>query len=225
MVDAACARAHTTKIVHVSASVPIRVIAIDDHPLFREGIATAIGAYSDLSIAGVAGTAAEGLALYRTVQPDVVLMDLRLPDRSGIDALIAIRAEFRDARVIMLSTFHGDVEIQRSLSAGARGFLVKSIPPHELIDAIRQVYAGKRCVPPVVAAQLAEYLTDDALTPRESGVLQLLAKGNRNQDIADQLSITEETVKVHVKHILEKLGAADRTEAVVIGVRRGIIHL
>jgi DNA-binding NarL/FixJ family response regulator len=152
-------------------------------------------------------------------------MDLRLPDISGIDALIAIRSEFPEARIIMLTTFEGDVEIQRSLEAGARSYLLKSMPPKELVEVIRQVHSGKKRIPPELAAQLAEHLGDEALTEREVEVLRHIAGGNRNRDIAEQLFISEETVKVHIKHIMEKLGAADRTQAVAIAVRRGIIQL
>jgi DNA-binding NarL/FixJ family response regulator len=152
-------------------------------------------------------------------------MDLRLPDMSGIDAMIAIRSEFPDARVIILTTFTGDVEIQRALQAGARAYTLKSMPPRELMDVIRQVHSGKRKIPAEIAAHLAEHYSDESLTQREVEVLQQVAGGNRNRDIADKLFITEETVKVHIKHIMEKLGAADRTQAVAIGVRRGIIHL
>jgi DNA-binding NarL/FixJ family response regulator len=152
-------------------------------------------------------------------------MDLRLPDASGIDAMIAIRTEFADARIIMLTTFEGDVEIQRALEAGARGYLLKSMPPRDLVEVIRQVHAGKKRVPAEVASYLAEHLSDEALTAREIDVLRHVAGGNRNRDIAEQLFISEETVKVHVKHIMEKLGANDRTQAVAIGVRRGIIQL
>jgi DNA-binding NarL/FixJ family response regulator len=152
-------------------------------------------------------------------------MDLRLPDVSGIDALIAIRTEFPDARIIMLTTFEGDVEVQRALEAGARGYLLKNMPPRELIQAIRQVHAGKRRIPPEIAAQLAEHLSDDDLTAREVEVLQQVAGGNRNRDIAELLCISEETVKVHIKHIMDKLGASDRTQAIAIAVRRGYIQL
>ncbi len=152
-------------------------------------------------------------------------MDLRLPDKSGIDAMIAVRAEFPEARVIVLTTFEGDVEIQRALEAGARGYMLKSMPPKELVEAIRQVHAGKKRIAPQLAAQLAEHLSDEDLTAREIEVLGQIAGGNRNRDIAEKLFITEETVKVHIKHIMEKLGASDRTQAVAIGVRRGIIEL
>ena len=204
---------------------PIRVFSVDDHPLLREGIAAMINNQPDMLLVAQAATGGEAVQKFREHSPDVTLMDLRLPDMSGIDALIAIRTEFAEARVIMLTTFEGDVEIQRALQAGARGYLLKSMPPNELLDAIRQVYAGKKRVPAEVAAQLAEHLSDEALTDREIDVLRLLAGGNRNKDIADRLYISEETVKVHVKHIMEKLGASDRTQAVAIAVRRGIIQL
>jgi DNA-binding NarL/FixJ family response regulator len=152
-------------------------------------------------------------------------MDLRLPDISGIDAMIAIRSEFPDSRIVMLTTFEGDVEIQRALAAGARGYLLKNMPPKEMVDAIRQVHAGRKRIPHEVASQLADHISDEALTEREIDVLQHVAGGNRNRDIAEQLFISEETVKVHVKHIMQKLGASDRTAAVAIGVRRGIIQL
>jgi DNA-binding NarL/FixJ family response regulator len=152
-------------------------------------------------------------------------MDLRLPDKSGIDAMIAVRAEFPEARIIMLTTFEGDVEIQRALEAGARGYMLKSMPPKDLVEVIRQVHAGKKRIPPQLAAQLAEHMSDEDLTAREIEVLSQIAGGNRNRDIAEKLFITEETVKVHIKHIMEKLGASDRTQAVAIGLRRGIIEL
>lgn len=161
----------------------------------------------------------------RELHPDITLMDVRLPDMSGIDAMIAIRKEFPEARVIMVTTSEGDVEIQRALAGGARGYMLKSMPPKDLVEAIRQVHAGKKRIPPTIAAHLAEHYSDEALTAREIEVLQQIAGGNRNRDIAERLFISEETVKVHIKHIMDKLGASDRTQAVAIAVRRGIIHL
>jgi len=209
----------------MSDQTRIRILCVDDHPLLREGITAIINSQSDMSLVAEAANGGEAIKKFREHQPDVTLMDLRLPDMSGIDALIAIRADFPEARIIMLTTFEGDVEIQRSLEAGARGYLLKSMPPKELVEGIRQVYAGKKRIPPQLAAQLAEHLGDEALTEREIEVLRRIAGGNRNRDIAEQLFISEETVKVHIKHIMEKLGAADRTQAVAIAVRRGIIQL
>lgn len=206
-------------------SSPIRIFSVDDHPLLREGIAALVNNQPDMVVIGDAANGAEALQLFKQLQPDVTLLDLRLPDMSGIDILIAIRTEFPDARIIMLTTFEGDVEIHRALQAGARGYLLKNMPPSELLDVIRQVHAGKKRIPPAIASQLAEHVSDETLTEREIQVLQEVASGNKNRDIANRLFISEETVKVHIKHIMEKLGAADRTQAVTIGVRRGIIQL
>jgi DNA-binding NarL/FixJ family response regulator len=203
----------------------IRVLSVDDHPLLRQGITAIIDSQPDMIMVGQASTGREAIQQFREHRPDVTLMDLRLPDISGIDAMIAIRSEFPDSRIVMLTTFEGDVEIQRALAAGARGFLLKNMPPKEMVDAIRQVHAGRKRIPHEVASQLAEHISDEALTEREIDVLQHVAGGNRNRDIAEQLFISEETVKVHVKHIMQKLGASDRTAAVAIGVRRGIIQL
>src|SRR6266850_6286308 len=203
----------------------IRVLCVDDHPLLRDGIAALVKSQEDMKLVAEIGSGREALLSSREHHPDVILMDLRLPDMSGIDTMIAIRSEFPDARIIMLTTFEGDVEIRRALEAGARGYLLKSMPPRELIEAIRQVHAGKKCISPAVGSHLAEHMGEEGLTAREVEVLQQIAGGNRNQDIAQRLFISEETVKVHVKHIMEKLGASDRTQAVAIGIRRGIIQL
>jgi DNA-binding NarL/FixJ family response regulator len=203
----------------------IRVLSVDDHPLFRDGIAAIINCQSDMSLVGAASNGKEAIEAFRTLRPDVTMMDLRLPDLSGIDVTIAIRSEFADARVIVLTTFERDVEVQRALKAGACGYLLKSMPPAQMIDMIRQVHGGKKCVPPEIAAGLAEHLGDETLTDREVEVLQQVAGGNRNRDIGKRLFIAEETVKVHLKHIMGKLGANDRTQSVAIAARRGIIHL
>ena len=213
------------KMEKMSDQPTIRVLSVDDHPLLREGIATIINSQSDMLLVGLASSGTEAIQKFREHKPDVTLMDLRLPDLSGIDAMIAIRTEFPEARIIMLTTFEGDAEIQRALKAGARGYMLKSMPPRELLEGIRQVHAGKKRVPPEIAAQLAEHMSDESLTPREVDVLRHIAGGNRNRDIAELLFISEETVKVHIKHIMDKLGANDRTQAITIAVRRGIIQL
>jgi len=209
----------------LTSETRIRILCVDDHPLVREGLAAVINSQPDMLLLGQASNVQEALREFRRGQPDVTLMDVRLPGESGIDAVAAIRQEFPEARLIMLTTFEGDVEIQRALQAGARAYLLKSMPPKDLLAAIRQVHTGKKQIPPQVAARLAEHLSDDKLTGREIEVLREIAGGNRNRDIAEKLFITEETVKVHIKHIMEKLGANDRTQAVAIGLRRGIIHL
>ena len=202
------------------------MFSVDDHPLLREGIAAVINSQPDMMMVAQAARGREAMQRFREHRPDVTLMDLRLPDISGIDAMIAIRAEFPDARIVMLTTFEGDVEIQRALAAGARGYVLKNMPPQR---AGRRRASGPRrarsAFPPEVAAHLAEHMGDETLTEREIDVLRHVAGGNRNRDIAERLSISEETVKVHIKHIMEKLGASDRTEAVTIAVRRGIIQL
>jgi DNA-binding NarL/FixJ family response regulator len=209
----------------MSVSPQIRVLSVDDHPLLHEGLATVIRNEPDMLLVAEASNGHDAIRRFREQKPDVTLMDLRLPDMSGIDAMLAIRSEFPEAHIIILTTFAGDVEIQRALASGARAYMLKSMPPKELVEVIRQVHAGKKRIPPEIAAHLAEHYSDEALTGREVEVLQQIAGGNRNRDIADKLFITEETVKVHIKHIMEKLGATDRTQAVAIGVRRGFIQL
>jgi len=209
----------------MSSKSPIRVFSVDDHPLLREGIAALVNSQPDMVLIAQGATGGEAIQLFKEHVPDVTLLDLRLPDMSGIDVLIAIRSQFPEARIIMLTTFEGDVEIQRALQAGARGYLLKNMPPTELLDVIRQVHAGKKRIPPEIASQLFEPMSDEVLTDREIEVLKEVAGGNRNREIAERLFISEETVKVHIKHIMEKLGASDRTQAVSIGLRRGIIQL
>jgi DNA-binding NarL/FixJ family response regulator len=191
----------------------------------REGIAAVIRNESDMQLVAEASTGHEAIQGFREHQPDVTLMDVRMPDMGGIDALLAIRTEFADARVIMLTTFEGDAEIQHALEAGAQGYMLKSMPRKQLVDMIRKVHAGKKQIPPEVAVRLIEHIGDEMLSKREVEVLQKVAGGNRNSDIAALLFISEETVKGHIKHIMEKLGASDRTEAVAVGIRRGIIRL
>ena len=209
----------------MSNKPPIRVFSVDDHPLLREGIAALVNNQLDMVLVGEAENGAEAIQQFRQLVPDVTLLDLRLPDMSGIDVLIAVRSEFPDARLVVLTTFEGDVEIHRALQAGARGYLLKNTPPAELLDVIREVHAGKKRIPPEIASRLLEHMSDEVLTDREVEVLREVAGGNRNREIAERLFISEETVKVHMKHIMEKLGAADRTQAVAIGLRRGIIQL
>jgi DNA-binding NarL/FixJ family response regulator len=203
----------------------IRVLSIDDHPLVREGVAALINDQTDMRIVGQASNGRDGIRLFRELQPDIALMDVRLPDVSGIDAMITIRSEFSGAKIIIVTSSEGDVEMQRALEGGAKGYMLKSMPPSELLDAIRKVYAGKKAIPPEIASHLANHLSDETLTSREIEILQQVAEGNRNRDIAGRLFISEGTVKVHIKHIMEKLGASDRTQAITIAVRRGIIHL
>lgn len=203
----------------------IRVMSVDDHPLMHEGIAALINNQPDMILAAEASSGRDALQVFRENLPDVTLMDLRLPDINGVDAMISILNEFPEARIIILTMFEGDAEIRRALKAGARGYMLKSMPPKDLIEGIRRVHAGKKHIHPQIAANLAEHLGDETLTTREIEVLRCVAEGNRNRDIAERLFISEETVKVHIKHIMEKLDANDRTQAVSIAVRRGIIQL
>jgi DNA-binding NarL/FixJ family response regulator len=203
----------------------IRVLSVDHHPLFREGIAAIVSHQPDMVLVSQASGGREAIRQYREHRPDITIMDVRLPDLAGIDALTAIREEFPAARIIMFSSLEGDMEVRRALEAGARGYLLKHMPPSELLQAIREVHAGRKRVPPEVAAQLAEHMGDDNLTTRETEVLLRLCKGNRNRDIGELLCISEATVKVHMCRILQKLGAKDRTEAIAIATRRGIIRL
>jgi DNA-binding NarL/FixJ family response regulator len=203
----------------------IRILIVDDHPLVQEGLAAIIQYQPDMAVAGLASCTREALRRFRESTPDVTLMDLELPDGSGIDAMICLQSEFPDARVIVLTTFSGDMEIRRALEAGAYGYFLKSIHPRELLDAIRQVHTGKKMIPPEIAAHLAEPYSEETLTVREVEVLRQVAGGSRNRDIAERLVIAEETVKAHLKNIMAKLGAIDRTQAVAIGLRRGIIQV
>jgi DNA-binding NarL/FixJ family response regulator len=203
----------------------IRVLLLDDHPLMREGIAAALGTHPDVVLVGEGSDGAEALALYREHRPDVVLMDLQMPRVGGIEATIAIRAKFPDAQIIVLTAHHGDVQVVRALKAGAAAYLLKNTLRTELLDAIRSVHAGKRRLSSEVAAEVAEHRTDDALTDRELDVLRAVAAGNSNKIVADRLRISEETVKSHMRSILSKLYANDRTHAVTIALKRGIIDL
>ena len=204
---------------------PIRILSVEDHPIFREGLATIIGSQKDMVLVAQAANAVEAMAEFRLHRPDITLMDLRLPGTNGTDTLIAIRGEFPRAHIIMLTTSDGDGEIQRAMRSGASAYILKSMPKDELLNVVRSVHAGRRHIPPEVAARLAEHLGDEDLTARELEVLQLIRDGYRNKQIADQLAIAETTVNFHIKNLVDKLGANDRTHAVTIALRRGLLQI
>jgi DNA-binding NarL/FixJ family response regulator len=208
-----------------NCSDPIRILIADDHPLLREGIDSLVGKQSDMTVVAEASTGREAIELFRMHQPDVTLMDMRMPDLSGVDAMTEILRDSREAKFIVLSTYGGDVQILRALKAGARAYLLKGFLRKELLDTIRKVYAGRKRIPPEIAAQIADHAGESNLTEREMDVLQSIAAGNPNKLVADKLRITEDTVKAHVKSILSKLSANDRTHAVTIALKRGIIDL
>ena len=209
----------------MSGSSPIRVLTVDDHPLVREGIAGLIGVQPDMTLVGEALNGRDAIQQFRTHRPDVTLMDLQMPEMNGLDAIIAIRTEFPEARIIVLTTYEGDIQILRAVKAGAQGYLLKNTLHSELLRTIRAVHAGKKSLSPEVSLQIAEHMSDESLTPAEVVVLRLIAAGNANKEIADQLGVTEDTVKGRVKSILAKLDANDRTHAAIIGLKRGIIEL
>jgi len=206
-------------------SGPIRILTVDDHALLREGIAALVNAESDMKLVAEASNGQEAIEKFRLHRPDVTLMDLQMPALNGIEAIIGIRAEFANARIIVLTTYTGDVQVLRALKAGARAYLLKGQVHRELLGAIRAVHAGQKRIPPELAAELADHAADEDLTSREIDVLRLIASGNGNKEIAGRLFIAEETVKSHITNIFAKLGANDRTHAVTIGLKRGIIEL
>ena len=203
----------------------IRILAVDDHVLVRQGVSILVSTEPDMTLVAEATNGREAIQQYRAHRPDITLMDLQMPEMNGLDAINAIRSEFPDAKIIVLTTYHGDVQIFRALKSGAQAYLLKNTLHKELSAAIRAVHAGKKVIAPEASYEIAEHATDDGLTPAEILVLRLIAEGNANKQIADQLSITEETVKSRVKSILSKLGANDRTHAAMIGLKRGIIEL
>jgi DNA-binding NarL/FixJ family response regulator len=202
----------------------IRILAVDDHPVFRGGIAALIAHQSDMTLVGEASNGHEAIRQFRALRPDVTLMDLQMPEMNGVDATIAILGEFSDARIMVLTTYTGDVQVLRALKAGAKAYLLKNLLYKELVEAIRAVHAGKRALSPEISYEVAEHATDDGLNAGEIDVLRLIAGGNANKEIAAQLSIPEETVKGRVRSILAKLGAKDRTHAAMLGLKRGIIE-
>jgi len=207
----------------MSQSPAIRILTVDDHPLFRNGVAALLATQPDMQVVGEGANGLEAVRQFRAHRPDVTLMDLQMPEMTGLEATIAIRAEFPDARIIVLTTYAGDVQVLRALQAGARGYLLKTLLDKELLETIRSVHAGKKALSAEASYQLAEHATDELLTPAEVDVLRLIAAGNANKQIADRLSVTEDTIKGRVKNILSKLGANDRTHAAIIGINRGII--
>lgn len=209
----------------MASAKPIRILSVEDHPVFREGLSAIISSQQDMLMVAQATNAIEALAEFRKHRPDITLMDLRLPGTNGTDSLISIRGEFPNARVIMLTTSDSDGEIQRAMKAGASAYILKSVPKNELLGAIRSVHAGRRHVPPEVAARLAEHMGEEDLTSRELEVLKLIRDGFRNKQIADQLAIAETTVNFHIKNLVDKLGANDRTHAVTIAIRRGLLQV
>jgi len=209
----------------MSMNTPIRIVTVDDHPMLREGIAAVLASEADMVLVGEASNGREGIEQFRAHRPDVTLMDLQMPVMNGTDAIIAIRKEFPDARIIVLTTYSGDVQAVRAFEAGAVGYLLKNMVRKELVETIRSVHSGKKRIPPEIAVGIAEHHADDALTEREIEVLKHVAAGNANKMVAYNLDLSEETIKAHMKNILSKLGAKDRTHAVTIALKRGIIEI